>query len=142
MAANAALPITVNSWEAPRLNWLYILDYINDPSSADVSGQVLLIDPQGQVHGRITTGFSPEIVLSPDGKRLYLTSKDFSADMLSTIDTGTGRVIQTVRFDGLWTYPIMSDHSNMAISADGRWLYVQMMRRMVDSIVVFDTTQG
>ena len=145
LAANAnssALPISAISWETPRSNWLYILDYINDPSSADVSGQVLLIDPQGQVHGRITTGFSPEIQLSPDGKRLYLTSKDFSADMLSIIDTATGRVIQTVRFDGLWTYSIISDHSTMAISADGRWLYVEMMRRMVDTIAVFDTTKG
>src|SRR6266478_7369761 len=76
-------------WEVPRSNWLYVLDYVNDPAG-DASGQVLVIDPQGQVHGRIITGFTPDIVLSPDGTRLYLASKDSVGDTLSVIDTATG----------------------------------------------------
>jgi DNA-binding beta-propeller fold protein YncE len=110
-------------------------------SDAD-NGQVLLVDPQGLVHGRIITGNIPDMVLSPDGTRLYIASISQAGDILSVIETASGNTLQTIPVNGRWLYTIMPELSSMAISPDGHWLYMMMLRNNMDSVALFDTAKG
>jgi DNA-binding CsgD family transcriptional regulator len=84
-----------------------------------------VIDPQRHdvVH-TIGTGSDPEFVVSPDGATLYLTDGDATGQFwLSAIDTHDWRVINRVLAPDRITN-ISPGSSGMAISADGRFVYV------------------
>jgi DNA-binding CsgD family transcriptional regulator/DNA-binding beta-propeller fold protein YncE len=84
-----------------------------------------VIDPQRHdvVH-TIATGSDPEFVVSPDGATLYLTDGDDTGQFwLSAIDTHDWHVINRVlALDRINN--ISPGSSGMAISADGRYVYV------------------
>lgn len=108
----------------PRPGWLYVVasDYRNQ------NGQVLLVDPDpGKVVSVLETGYEPDIVLSADGARLYLSHIESSAagprGTFEVIDTTDGTVVR--RFDDADPWPSrgMAYASRMALSRDGRWLF-------------------
>src|ERR1700680_274707 len=66
-----AAPIRVTRWTKPMGGWIYVLDYNNHLEKS----QVLLLDPSdGKVKGVVESGSYPQIILSPDGSRLYILS--------------------------------------------------------------------
>ncbi|MCI0627261.1 MAG: hypothetical protein L0387_37385 [Acidobacteria bacterium] len=128
--------VSTSSWEKPRSGWLYVLHATG----------VLLLDPEsGQVKGRIQAGRAPEMALSPDGGRLYLAS----GDQLSVIDTAYGEPLQTVGLRYRWEYKVWPERPVMAVSPDGRWLYISKMlpgrgdaANARYTVATFDTTAG
>jgi DNA-binding CsgD family transcriptional regulator/DNA-binding beta-propeller fold protein YncE len=84
-----------------------------------------VIDPlKHEVVHTIATGSDPEFVVSPDGATLYLTDGDDTGQFwLSAIDTHDWHVINRVlALDRINN--ISPGSSGMAISADGRYVYV------------------
>lgn len=130
-------------WTRPQAGWLYVLD-TNDLREA---ASVLLVDPAtGVVKGRIPTGYAPDMALSPDGTRLYVASQR-QGGRLDVIDTATGAVLRTVEIPDRQIYALLPVWSRMAISPDGRWLYVNQMRFVAPgadeySVATFDTQRG
>ena len=153
-----APPSQTSQWERPKPGWLYVLDYSQDQKTASgADSEILLVDPQqGHVKGRIVAGDSPDILLSPDGTRLYIASILEIGDSLSIIDTTSGTVLQTVPLHNRWRYTIVSGNTTMGISQDGRWLYILKLygipigdpnrrpRQFIDkyTVAAFDTTHG
>ncbi len=145
-------------WETPQSGWLYVLDYSHDYDTAtDGGGEILLVDPQqALIKGRLKVGSAPEMILSPDGTRLYVASIGNKGDLLSIIDTASGAVIRTVPLHNRWHYTSMPETPTMAISQDGRWLYMLKLRIILEgnekqwprphedvyTVAVLDTSQG
>jgi YVTN family beta-propeller protein len=103
--------------------------------SAEQSGEVVVVDPiSAQVVQRIGVGKRPRgLVASPDGKLLYiaksgspragpgvdeskLPAPDRAADGIGVIDLGLGQLVRTM--------PGGQDPESVAISSDGRALYI------------------
>jgi len=126
---------------------LYIVD-----SNGNREGQsVLVVDPQQKaVVKTYPTGDHPDIAVSPDGKRLYLTYDYYSAadqknmGKLDVIDTASGAVITSVENSHRWQGILPAYDSTMAISTDGHWLYFYKMIGEKDGsvnygVAIFDT---
>jgi DNA-binding beta-propeller fold protein YncE len=111
--------------ERPRLGWHYVVD----TKKGGVEAQILLVDPTaGAVVRTYKTGMNPDIAVAPDGKRLYVASTstdgNTNKEQLDVVDTATGTVIQTADNSNRATYNVLPPSSAMALSNDGRWLYV------------------
>lgn len=91
-----SVPIATE-WTPPQRGWLYVLDS-NDGGE---KSEVLLVNPaDGKVHGRIKTGYDPDIALSADGTRLFLIhDSDFFV-----IDTASAQVVRTTHVPNLERY--------------------------------------
>lgn len=109
--------------------------------------QVLLIDPEfGHVrslwHGRSDIG---DAIVSPDGKQLYVTHHCSPASCLSVVDTVSGEIVRTLEGPEFIRW-IMPTAPRMAISPDGRWLYLLETNYEQGShdffLRIFDTAQG
>ena len=98
-------------------------DVAVDNRSVALRGSVTVIDiPSGKVVAEITTRIHPEsMVLSPDGKLLYVT--DESGDGISVIDVSTFKVIHTISTKPDPTLPYGSLTTGLAFSPDGKVLY-------------------
>ena len=108
----------------PKLNRLYAANRGNDPAA----GYIAVFDTAtGKPVHRITVGISPyDLVLSPDGSRLYVSN--WSSDSISIIDTAANMVIGVLK---------AGDNPNdMALAPDGR-LFVS--NGNLNSVSVFDT---
>jgi len=118
--------VEVQSWQPPRTGWLYVIDATHEGSGA----RVFLFDAErGEIAGVIRTGYSPDVALSARGDRLYVASALFgcrqpNCDRLTVIDTRLGRVLSTTPIPNRVTYGTYPDASRMAVSADGRTVYV------------------
>jgi len=138
--------ITASEWQTPHPGWLYVMDYNSGLSGSN--GHVLLVDPNnGHVVGRLIVGSVPEMVLSPNGKRLYVASILNTGDTLAVIDTTNGAIVQSVPVHHRAQYKAMPDTPMIAISADGLWVYILKMRnisRLHDefSLASFDVARG
>lgn len=141
--ANLIPPGLVAPGQKPPRGWLYVLD-----NTGGGETQILLVDPSsGQVMGAFRAGTSPDMVVSPDGSQLYLASSMKDQSVLSIIDTSSGSVIRTVSIPYRQTYTMRTVWSNMAISLDGRRLYIRQLHTMspgqdVYSVATFDTQTG
>jgi hypothetical protein len=135
--------------EQSRSGWLYVLD----SNQMKNKSQVLLVDPeQGRVIRTFKAGQGPDMVLSPDGTRLYLTSTlrnrkgQFRQSILEVIDTTSGKVLQRVDNPERWVSTVPDYPSQMAISPDGHWVYIFKSRTTQDEVsyyvATFDTVQG
>jgi YVTN family beta-propeller protein len=121
--------------------------YVSD----ERGGFVVIVDPQQQrVLGRIPVGKRPRgIVISPDGKRLYvaltgspaagpgvdeskLPPPDHRYDGIGVIDLAARRLIHT--------YPSGIDPETFALSRDGRVLYVS--NEDSGQLTALDVTRG
>lgn len=131
--------------------WLYVLD--NNNMNMENESQVLLVDPeQGRVVRTFKAGQGPDMVLSPDGTRLYLGSAlrnrkgQLIQNVLQVIDTASGKVLQTVDNPDHAASTVRESVSQMAISPDGRHIYAYKNRvtweGVFNSLATFDTAQG
>ncbi len=96
-----------------------------------VAGRVTILDPvtQREVYS-ITTGVAVDVVPSSDGSLLYITDWDTHAKRglgggeLFAVDIRTGRERWRVAFENRVLYMFGEGPSIMALSPDGRWLYL------------------
>lgn len=134
---------TISTWTQPETGWLYVLDYQHPNEQA----RVLLVNPeQGSIVGSISVGYNPDMALSPDGGRLYVASV-FEDDTLSVIDTKSGTVLQSVTLNNRWPYIERPSAPTLAVSADGRSVYVLKMRMIARwhdefTVAAFDVERG
>lgn len=123
-----------------RSQALYILDGIGQ--------RIHLVDSRrGEVIQTLKTGYSPDLAVSPDGSRLYVAYTDFDSKeprKLSVVDTATGRFLETVDNPDAPKWDFSPPFSSMAISANGKRLYVLGRRSLPPStdvhfVSTFDT---
>lgn len=129
--------ITVNFWEPPLPGWLLVVD--GDPDYDEASPwRVLLVEPAtGELRGRIETGYWPHIALSPDGQTVYLTSA--VPGNLAALRSSDLALLWWVDLDPLRSNPPRAPLPAMRVSADGRFLYVGLLSRLV---VAIDASSG
>jgi len=126
----------------PNSGWLYVIDSKrNSPESA-----VLVVDSgKERVVAALSSGFQPDIAVSPDGSRLYLSYSDGrnpAEGKLQVIDTSTGAVLKELSNRNRWLTTYWAYSPNMVLSRDGAWLYLLKMDQSggaADYIEVFDT---
>lgn len=126
---------------------LYILD--TDRSRPDSHAQLLVVDPQRKAIVKRYQGAEPvDFALSADGKRLYLARSQETPHgvdgHLDVIDTVNGAVVATVSNPDLWVAKGPYRSSEMALSADGHWLYVYRLtpgpeNTVSENVAIFDT---
>jgi DNA-binding beta-propeller fold protein YncE len=140
----------VASHNAPR-QVLYIVD--SDRGSFDSHERLFALDPERkQIVRNYATGAHPDIALSPDGARLYVASESrvpegpegAGAGRLDVIDTATGAIVASVADPNRWVAMGPLYGSNMALSADGHWLYVYKLapgpqHTVSEFVAIFDT---
>src|SRR5262249_39291491 len=82
---------------------------------------------------KIEIGVSPEaLIMSPDGKRLYVTNETGRIAQLSVVDTGTNKVISAIQ--------VGKETEGLAFSPDGRRLYTT--NEAEDSVAIIDLAQN
>ena len=122
--------------------------YVVDSNAADITSAILVVDLQKrQVTKTYPAGFHPDIALSADGRRLYLAYDAVNSErteqkgVLDVIDTTTGNLVARVDNPNRWLAIGDLYDSTMALSKDGRWLFVYKMA--MDGgfygLAVFDT---
>ncbi len=117
-----------DTWTFPQSGWLYVLE---GAGFAANSGHVLLVDPAaGAVRGTLATGYAPEFALAPDGQTFYVISGSAGAGRLRSYDSLSGRVISEVALESRLLYTGWSGARGLAVSADGKWLFVETMRTL------------
>lgn len=120
------------------------LVYVLDSGGGKGKSQVLVIDPeQKRIVRRIAAEYDPDMALSPDGARLYVASTTDVSGKLEIYDTGSGRLLRTVENKDRWQATWHLYISHMAMSPDGKWLYVFKYEIPTDLyyVATFDTTQ-
>ena len=130
---------------------LYIVD--SDRGSSDSHERLFAVDPERKAIVRTyATGSHPDIALSPDGTRLYVASESrvpegpegAGAGRLDVVDTETGATLASVANPHRWVAMGPLYGSEMALSADGHWLYVHKTmpgpeNTVSDFVAIFDT---
>lgn len=115
-------------------NKLYVLSHIPraDGKNAAVGGRVTVVDQTTrQALRTIETGIDVDAIPSPDGTRLYIAAKDRLADdrlpgenRLFALDTATGAELWRIPVPDRMSYIGGRGPSTLALSPDGRWLYI------------------
>jgi YVTN family beta-propeller protein len=126
--------------------------YILDSNHNKEESQVLVIDVEdGRVIKTFKAGSTPDIALSPDGKRLYIASTWWTTDRrgggtLDVFDTASDALLKRIDNPdrGLSTLPEYP--STMVISKNGRWLYIYKVHQTLGGdehyVATFDTHNG
>jgi hypothetical protein len=136
--------VEVLSWQAPHPGWLYVVD------ATTAQSRIFLFDPErGEATGTIRTGYNPDIAISPRGDRVYIASVvvgcgQSSCDQLTVIDTQAGRVLSTTPIPNRVHYKIYPESSRMAVSSDGRTLYLMKWQGLPSgdvALAAFDTVR-
>ena len=120
------------------------LVYVLDSGGQSDKGQILVVDPgQKQIVRRIATQRSADMALSPDGARLYVASSDDNAGKLDIYDTNSGKLLRSLDNKDRWLPTSQMYISHMAMSPDGKWLYIFKYEIPTDMyyIATFDTTR-
>ncbi|MCY3757167.1 MAG: hypothetical protein OXG96_05540 [Acidobacteria bacterium] len=138
-----------NGWSQPQSGWLYVLD----PEVGEDKSVVWLVDPEEGVKGGLKAGFAPFFALSPDGARLYVSSKPpglpgsgASSYELWAIDTASGVLLQQVKLSNRLNYTLPG-LGGLAVSPDGRYVHVAKSRTVrpgvhEQTIQTFDTIRN
>src|ERR1039458_1366247 len=130
---------------------LYIVD--SDRSSSDSHERLFAVDPERkEIVKTYPTGMHPDIALSPDGTRLYVASESrvpegpegAGAGRLDVVDTATGATVASVADPQRWVVMGPLYGSEIALSADGHWLYVYKLmpgpeHTVSEFVAIFDT---
>lgn len=129
----------------PQAGWLYVVD----SNKNGRSGTILVVDPdRARIVHKIATGYQPDIVVSLDGNQLFINSLIGPDDnhLLGTLrvfDTRTGSVVAEVQYQHAIERTNHRYRSSMALSQDGRWLFMLQMQQFGNSsqyvIATFDT---
>ena len=101
-------------------DWLFVTTNWNRPGNE----QVLLIDPEsGHVRTLWSRGTELDAIVAPDASRLYVTFIEDKRYELAVVEVSTGTVLHLAEIPQLirWIHP---STPGMAISPDGRWLYL------------------
>src|SRR5258708_408004 len=101
-------------------DWLFVTTNWNEAGNE----RVLLIDAEsGQIRTLWNGGSELDAVVSPDAGRLYVTYIGDKGYELAVVETATGAVLHRTETPQLirWISP---STPGMAISPDGRWLYL------------------
>lgn len=113
--ANAAPKSTSSGDTAPSSGLMYVVD----SETSGPQGRILVLDPsQGAVKAAISTGMGPDIALSPDGTKLYVSSSGPPAETLSTYDTASLRLISQVPNPDIIRYKFGKYLSSVAGGSD------------------------
>ncbi len=130
-----ALPSFSKDWLFVTTNW-----------AEGGNEQVLLIDPEsGQRRVLWNGGVELDAVVSPDAGRLYVTYIGDKGYELAVVETATGAVLRRAEIPQLirWISP---STPGMAISPDGRWLYLLKTNYSAGSseysLLTFDTRES
>jgi YVTN family beta-propeller protein len=130
-----------------RPGWLYVV--ASDFRAK--AGSITIVDPgAGRVVGSLSKGYEPDLALSLDGRRLFLSYVEEQPDgqprgVFEVIDARTGTVIDRRDDPDPWPSRGMAYTSRMALSRDGEWLY---RFKLSDSLTasgyveVFDTSRN
>lgn len=109
--------------------------YVRPPSggayvvSSDVSsqvGEVVSVDVlAGRVVGAIGKGYEPDLLVSPDGSRLFVSYAHRAATggVFQILDGGTGAVVTTAEDPAPWPSVGVAYQTRMALSRDAIWVY-------------------
>lgn len=133
---------------------LYIVD--SDRNSFDSRERLFAVNPERKEIVKIyTTGAHPDVALSLDGTRLYVASESrvpegpegVGAGRLDVIDTATGTNVASVADPNRWIVMGLLYGSDMALSADGHWLYVYKLapgpeKSVSEFVAIFDTANN
>ena len=132
----------------PAASRLYVLD----PAISVGSSKILSVDPstlEDPVKRRMSAGESPLMAVSPDGSHIYVASKDGGdpeRDELATIETSSGSVIDRDTIRHLAHDTLVTSSPDMAISRDGRWVYIYQLFYAdgvsTGGVATFDTLAG
>ncbi|MCA1594692.1 MAG: hypothetical protein LC754_19095 [Acidobacteria bacterium] len=102
------------------------LVYVLDSNNGETEAQILLVDAErGSIVRRFPVGYNPAMALAPDGRRLYVEETTGGAHRLSVLDAATGENLRSVNDPLRMMYKVIPQAPSAAVSADGRWLYVQ-----------------
>jgi len=129
--------------------WLYVVDTQTGKSDSSV----LVVDPSdGRIRKSYISGYRPDIALSPDGSRLYISFGKWNSatamleGLLDIYDTATGELVSEIDnpdipFSTLAIYP-----TQLSMAASGRYLYMLKKHETREGrdlyVTAFDTTQG
>jgi DNA-binding beta-propeller fold protein YncE len=108
--------------------------YVLDPHSGDSSTAIHVVDAVtlGVIHV-IEAKYDPQIAVSPDGTRLYLTDmRSDGTDMLSIIETGTWNVLAEMKSPDRIKHKVYGSDA-MALSLDGRYLYIHKWKLLPEA---------
>ncbi len=133
---------------------LYIVD--SDRGSSDSRERLFAVDPERkEIVKTYSTGAHPDIALSRDGTRLYVASESrvpegpegAGAGRLDVVDTATGATLASVANPHRWVAKGPLYGSEMALSADGHWLYVPKLMPGPEGtasvlVAIFDTASA
>lgn len=137
-----------DGWSVPQSGWLYVLD----PEVGADQSMVWLVDPEEGVKGGLKTGYAPFFALSPDGARLYVSSRPpaptgagASSYELWAIDTASGVLLQQAELPNRLNYTLPGP-GGLAVSPDGRYVHVANSRTIrpgvhQQTIQTFDTVR-
>lgn len=137
-----------NGWSEPESGWLYVLD----PEVGADQSVVWLVDPEEGVKGGLKAGFAPFFARSPDGARLYVSSRPpglpgpgASSYELWAIDTASGVLLQQVKLSNRLNYTLPGP-GGLAVSPDGRYVHIAKSRTIrpgvhEQTIQTFDTVR-
>jgi hypothetical protein len=147
LAIGVMVLATLASSVGTRHELLYVVDTGHQNEN---KAQVLVVDTQSKtIVKTYRAGYHPDLAVSPDGSRLYLSYDLVQPDAKTTgimdvIDTATGSKVTSVS-DPDRVYDTMDDVvSHMALSADGGLLYIARVQDLLNGevafgVAVFDT---
>ena len=135
---------TISAWERPQPGWLWVLDIFRGARGVPGTPQILLVDPEsGRIRAKLPTTGGAEMALSSEGNRFYIAT----GSELSIIDAAVGNVIANLPLYSRWMDKIGLVHPTMAMSPDGRWIYIYKIygnspANAKYTVASFDTMSG
>jgi DNA-binding beta-propeller fold protein YncE len=123
--------------------------YVLDTNNGAVNSQIILVDPStGVVMRTYNTGYHPDMALSPDGTRLYVSSTRDNAinkprNVLETFDTVSGTVLSSVDNPDSFLSTVPAYGTSMAMSPSGKYIYMMKLHTTKETtdeyVTAFDT---
>ncbi|HEY2913376.1 MAG TPA: hypothetical protein VGK21_08460 [Candidatus Angelobacter sp.] len=116
--------------------------------------QILQFDTaQGRILKTFNAGQDPDMALSPDGSRLYITTYMQDSDTtplvnhLSVYDTASGKLLERIGNPDAIKHTMPAYGTALAVSPSGRWLYMTKFHFNPDKsyfwyLTAFDTVQN
>ena len=144
-----ALAATHASSNKSHSGWLYVVDTLD----GSYKSEILLVDPTvGEIVKSYSAGYRPDIILSPDGSRLYVASQRVNPStqllegILQTYDTVSGALIGTAPNPDMLVSTLPIYKTKMAMSPSGRYLYMLKDHNTDETtdfyVSAFDTQRG
>ncbi|MFZ3215153.1 MAG: amine dehydrogenase large subunit [Candidatus Acidiferrales bacterium] len=142
----SASSLVLDNAATPHTGWLYVVDTRN----GDVHSRVLLIDPSdGKVMRSYEAGMYPDIALTPDGSRIYVSSNRANANtqllegFLEVYDTTSGALVSRIVNPDTMQATMPVYPTRMAMAPSGKYIYMLKNHNTPETtdfyIAAFDT---